>query len=88
MLGIIKSRGEKKYTMLEPNTELQNRYRIVRVLGSGGMEQVYLAHDTRLTDKPCAVKELTPGESTMAFKKRDKTRLYKSTLSPYNTIHW
>jgi serine/threonine-protein kinase len=24
------------------------------------MGQVYLAHDTRLADKPCAVKELTP----------------------------
>jgi len=35
---------------------LQNRYRIVRLPGQGGMGAVYLAHDQRL-DKPCALKE-------------------------------
>lgn len=46
--------------MLSPGQMLQNRYRIVRTLGGGGMGTVYLAEDIRLAHKPCAVKELLP----------------------------
>ncbi|MGQ9467449.1 MAG: serine/threonine protein kinase [Anaerolineae bacterium] len=46
--------------MLSPGQMLQNRYRIVRNLGGGGMGTVYLAEDIRLANKLCAVKELLP----------------------------
>ncbi len=43
---------------LEAGTVLQGRYLIVRLLGGGGMGMVYLAHDQRLANRPCAIKEM------------------------------
>ncbi len=45
--------------MLQPGQRLQNRYLIVKMLGSGGMGAVYEADDIRL-DKVCVVKEMFP----------------------------
>ncbi|MEA3341527.1 MAG: protein kinase, partial [Chloroflexota bacterium] len=48
--------------MLTPNTLLQNRYRILRHIGGGGMGMVYLADDNRLPGRTCAVKEMSPDQ--------------------------
>ena len=43
---------------LAPDTLLHQRYLIRRVIGQGGMGNVYLAEDTRLAGRLCAVKEI------------------------------
>ncbi|MDF2939063.1 MAG: serine/threonine protein kinase [Paenibacillaceae bacterium] len=46
---------------LQPGRLLENRYRILQLLGQGGMGRVFLAEDERLPGKKWAVKELKPG---------------------------
>ena len=45
---------------LQINTVLRDRYRVVELVGQGGMGAVYKAEDLRLTGRICAVKEVHP----------------------------
>ncbi len=45
--------------MLQPDTVLASRYKVVGKLGKGGMGAVYQVFDTRLTGKQWAMKELS-----------------------------
>jgi serine/threonine protein kinase len=48
-------------TMITSGDIVGERYRVVRVLGGGGMKQVYLAEDLRLSSRPCALAEMVDG---------------------------
>ena len=41
---------------------LDGRYRVKKVMGVGGMGRVYLSNDTRLANRPVAVKEMIVGD--------------------------
>ena len=43
-------------------TILQNRYRVLSVLGQGGFGRTYLAEDQGRFGELCAMKELTPAD--------------------------
>jgi serine/threonine protein kinase len=45
---------------LTTHTVLQNRYRIVRVLGQGGFGRTYLAQDQNRFNEYCVLKEFMP----------------------------
>ncbi|MGD0075869.1 MAG: serine/threonine-protein kinase, partial [Candidatus Binataceae bacterium] len=47
---------------------LDGRYRISKTVGQGGMGRVYLANDTRLANRPVAVKEMVVGEGVQEKK--------------------
>jgi serine/threonine protein kinase len=45
---------------LSDGTLIQNRYRILRMLGQGGFGRTYLAQDTHRFNEPCVLKEFDP----------------------------
>lgn len=61
---------------IEINSIFYDRYRILRVLGSGGMGTVYLAEDLRLKGKQWVIKEVTvPEEISEQFSNEAKVLL-------------
>jgi len=48
------------YRPLLPGTVLRKRYKIISLIGQGGMGAVYRAQDSRLAGRECAVKEVLP----------------------------
>ncbi|MEO0968773.1 MAG: hypothetical protein AAFX80_10635 [Cyanobacteria bacterium J06639_18] len=61
-------------------TLLQNRYRIVKILGQGGFGRTYLAQDQRRFEEFCAIKELIPIAEDDKLGKRLKNCLLEKLL--------
>ncbi|MBU0551348.1 serine/threonine protein kinase [Myxococcota bacterium] len=64
---------------------IASRYRLVRPLGQGQMGAVYLAHDTRLMDRACAIKLLHPGRLDAPHRQRfeRESRIMARLNSPH-----
>lgn len=63
--------------MLQPGTMIGTRYQVIRLLGQGGMSNIYVCQDTRLRGKIWVVKEMTarysnPEEQAAALKYFDR----------------
>lgn len=62
---------------------LQNRYRIIHIIGQGGFSRIYLAEDQRRFNELCAVKELilttgtVSGEKAQELFEREAAILYR-----------
>ena len=54
--------------MLAPGVHIGDagRYAVDRALGKGGMGSIYLAHDTRVNNKPVVIKQMLPNYTTDA----------------------
>src|SRR5512146_2365007 len=53
-------------TPLKATEVLRGRYRIIRIIGQGGMGSIYLADDLRLEGRLCALKEVEHDRSMPA----------------------
>ncbi len=45
-------------SLLSPGAMLQSRYKITKLIGQGGMGAIYLADDTRFSNRVCVIKEM------------------------------
>ncbi|GAA6623274.1 protein kinase domain-containing protein [Scytonema sp. NUACC26] len=74
----------------KPGDLLDNRYRLIRTLATGGFGQTYLAEDTRRPGNPmCVVKHLTPTSNNPRYLE-NATRLFLTeaqTLERLGIIH-
>lgn len=68
-------------------TILQNRYRLIRILGQGGFGRTYLAEDQGRFNELCALKELIPNQSGAYALEKSKELFQREAQILYQIQH-
>ena len=64
--------------LLTPSTILWSRYRIVDLVGQGGMGAIYKAEDLRLEGRLCAIKEVVPDlDATKEYQEQSQAAFHR-----------
>jgi serine/threonine-protein kinase len=66
---------------------LQNRYRLIQILGQGGFGRTYLAADQNRFNEHCVLKELVPEQDEPVFLAKAKDLFYKEAKVLYGIQH-
>ncbi|MEH1940685.1 MAG: protein kinase [Nostoc sp.] len=68
-------------------TVLQNRYRIIQILGQGGFGRTYLAEDQRRFNELCAIKELTSTATEALAREKAQELFHREAAILYQIEH-
>ena len=68
-------------------TVLQNRYRLTKILGQGGMARTYLAEDQGRFNELCALKELIPAQTENYVLEKSKELFQREAAILYQIQH-
>lgn len=72
---------------ISPGTVLQNRYRIIRLLGQGGFGRTYLAENQRRFNELCALKEFIPPQGDYFLLQKAQELFLREAATLYQIDH-
>ncbi|MFW6264112.1 MAG: protein kinase domain-containing protein, partial [Cyanobacteriota bacterium] len=72
---------------ISTNTLLNNRYRLVKILGQGGFGRTYLAEDQGRFNELCAIKELIPNQEPDYLVEKSKELFQREASTLYQIQH-
>ena len=74
-------------TAIPTGTILQNRYRVLSILGQGGFGRTYLAEDQGRFNELCALKELLPPQDNAYALEKSKELFQREAQILYQIQH-